>query len=221
MPYQIQSHCGACRQGDAFVIGNWPDHAGVLVCAGCRSLVNVPVAGGKCPGCGHRPAPGEYYDYSFAIPYLGGQFAGDPEPGPTCPKCRDGPVAFEATAHLNMLMVVGNREAARACWGQDSMEKAIFRNSTQPVIAENGFSPGKVFEYFHLDVPRGPSLTSRISFPIALDIARHLQARKMMDPEGFAQQFGGTHAQDEAIVEVLQGCELFPPPRKRWWQFWN
>ena len=79
MPYQVQSHCGACRRGDSFVIGNWPSCLGVVACAGCRALVNVPVADGKCPGCGRVPAAEEFYDYSLAIPYLGGKFPAELE----------------------------------------------------------------------------------------------------------------------------------------------
>src|SRR5262245_22137734 len=117
MPYRIQSQCAACSQGDAFLIGNWPEHLGVHVCQKCRAVVNIPVADGKCPGCGDIPAPQSLYDYCFSIPYLGGQFPGKLERGPPCPKCEQGPLTFTNNTHLNMGMVIADPQKARRAWG--------------------------------------------------------------------------------------------------------
>src|SRR5262249_13767007 len=90
MPYEIESSCAACRQGDRFMIGNWPEHLGVYVCSVCKALTNISVETPKCPGCGQLVEPQDCYDYSFAIPYLGGQFLREPEPGPNCPNADRG-----------------------------------------------------------------------------------------------------------------------------------
>ena len=216
MPYQIESRCRACSSGDTFLIGNWPEHLGAYVCSTCQSLVNVPVETGQCPGCGHQPALTEFYDYSGAIPYLGGQMPHEPEPGPECPKCRRAPLSFENNAHLNMGMVVYNAEKARGTWGRDFMEKAIFMNSTIPVVEEFQLSPVKVFEYFHLDIPTGPLVTRRISFPIVLDIRTHLATVMMLEPE----KFGSKQSKDEVFARMF-GPKAPTPARKRWWQFWK
>ena len=68
MPYRVQSRCASCGEGDVFVIGHWTVHLGVHICSRTRSVVNVPVDTGTCPGCGERTNAGELYDYSFAVP---------------------------------------------------------------------------------------------------------------------------------------------------------
>jgi hypothetical protein len=216
MPYEIQSRCRACGKGDKFLIGNWPEHLGVYVCASCRALVNVPVGSGHCPGCGHEPTMRDFYDYSLAIPYLGGQMPHEPEPGPLCQRCQRASLSFENNVHLNMGMVVYNVEKARATWGRDFMEKAVFMNSTIPVIKEFQMSPVKVFEYFNLDIPSAPLITQRISFPILLDIRTHLGTAMMLEPE----RFGGKQSQDEVFARMF-GCGAQAPPQKRWWQIWK
>jgi hypothetical protein len=154
MPYQIRSDCPACRQTDVFLIGNWPEHLGVFACTACRALVNVPVADGKCPGCGRQPGPHEFLDYADSAPYLGRSFHKKLAAGPRCPKCGRDFVLFTNTRHLNMLAVVGNRAGAEAAKGQEYMEKALFRNSLAPVIAEFRLDAAKVFAYFHLEPRR-------------------------------------------------------------------
>jgi len=218
MPYEIQSRCHACGQGDTFLIGNWPEHLGVHVCAECHALVNIPVETGQCPGCGQQPSLQDFYDYSFAVPYLGGQMPRQPEPGPACPKCQRAPLTFENNVHLNMGMIVSNAEKARATWGREYMEKAIFMNSALPIIEEFELSPAKIFEYFNLDTPTAPLITERISFPILLDIPTHLGTAMLVDPE----MFGGNLTQDE-VQTRLWGGGRGPqvPSRKRWWPFWK
>ena len=224
MPYEIESSCGACGQGDRFMIGNWPEHLGVYVCSVCKALTNISVETAKCPGCGQRVEPQDCYDYAFAIPYLGGQFIREPEPGPVCPKCGRGPLAFQNTAHLNMGMVVWNREKARATWGKDYVEKAIFMNSTIPVIEEFQLDPQRVFAYFNLDLPSKPLITKRLSFPIILDIRTHLGTTLMTNPEEL-----GCKLSPEEASRLMFGA-LGPPgtpersaarENKRWWQFWK
>ena len=224
MPYEIESSCGACGQGDRFMIGNWPEHLGVYVCSVCKALTNISVETAKCPGCGQRVEPQDCYDYAFAIPYLGGQFIREPEPGPVCPKCGRGPLAFQNTAHLNMGMVVWNREKARATWGKDYVEKAIFMNSTIPVIEEFQLDPPRVFAYFNLDLPSKPPITERLSFPIIVDIRTHLGTTLMLSPEEL-----GCKLSPEEASRLMFGALGQPgtPERsaarekKRWWQFWK
>jgi hypothetical protein len=187
MPYQIQSHCPACQAGDSVVIGNWPEHLGLYLCLSCRQLVNIPTRDGKCPGCGYEPRPDELYDYSRAIPYLGGQMPYTPDSGPVCPRCEGGALQFHNTAHYNMMMVVGNEAGAKATWGRDYVEKAIFMNSTFPVIQEHRLDPRKVFAYFHLDMPSAPLITRSVSYPIALDIRTHLLIHITMNPAAFRE----------------------------------
>ena len=85
MPYRVQSHCAGCGNGDAFEIGYWTRDLGVHVCQRAQSVVNVPVDTGLCPGCGEPVDAADLYDYSFAIPYSGGQSPRPLEAGPTCP----------------------------------------------------------------------------------------------------------------------------------------
>jgi hypothetical protein len=224
MPYQIESVCTACRQGDSFLIGNWPEHLGVYVCSACKALVNVPVETSRCPGCSQDVEPPDCYDYSFAIPYLGGQFVRELEAGPTCPKCGCAHLAFENTAHLNMGMVVGNREKAQATWGRDYVEKAIFMNSTIPVIEEFQLDPRHVFAYFNLELPSKPLITKRLSFPIILDIRTHLGTAMMMNPD----EFGCKKSREEVMASLFgpreRSADPEPEPareKKRWWQFWK
>src|SRR5262249_26728778 len=183
MPFEIHSSCASC-EGDDFAIGNWPEHLGVFVCRTCRALVNIPVATGKCPGCRQEPQPAEMYDYAFAVPYLGGNVVGSLEPGPSCPKCgRE--LAFENRVHQNMGVVIHNKEKARATWGRDSMEKAIFMNSAVLLCYQQQLSPGKVFDYVHLDVPPRPPLTGKASIAILGDLATHIGVRIQVQPELF------------------------------------
>lgn len=188
MPYLIQSHCAECEQGDEFTIGDWTRHYGVYVCSSCQKLVNIPVEDGKCPGCGQQPTLAEYYDYSFAIPYLGGQTPRPLDAGPTCPKCKKTHLVFHNTAHLNMGAVVFNEAAAKTTWGMDYMEKAIFMNSAVPVIQEFQVDAAKVFSYFHLHIPTAPLITRRLSYPIILDIRTHLMLRVRMEPQRFHRE---------------------------------
>src|SRR6516225_2407481 len=73
--------CPVSLSRDTFLIGNWPEHLGVHVCAVCHALANIPVETGHWSGCGQQPDLQDFYDYSFAVPYLGGQMPGQPEPG--------------------------------------------------------------------------------------------------------------------------------------------
>jgi hypothetical protein len=73
-----------------------------------------------------------------------------------------------------MGMVVWHAEKARATWGMDYMEKSIFIYSTIPVIDELELDAVKVFDYFNLDMPKGPDLAKGPSYPIVLDIRTHL-----------------------------------------------
>lgn len=200
MPYEIESSCLACGQGDRFMIGNWPEHLGADVCPTCKALVNIPVETMRCPGCDRSVAPQDCYDYSFAVPYLGRQFISDPEPGPTCPRCGQGPLAFENRAHLNMGMVVRNSEKARATWGRDYIEKAIFMNSAIPVVEEFRLDPRRVFAYFNLDLPTRPLMTRRVSFPIMLDIRTHLITVLMVNPENL-----GCTMSPEEVMKHMHG----------------
>jgi ssDNA-binding Zn-finger/Zn-ribbon topoisomerase 1 len=207
MPYRITSRCGTCHQGDTFVIGNWPEHLGVFICPKCRALANVPVSDGKCPGCGEAPALEQLYDYSFAVPYLGGKFPGQLEPGPTCPKCRQGLLSFENSAHLNMRMVIAEPEKARGTWGRQYMEKQIFINSTYPVLKEFQLEGAKLFAYFNLDAPKMPFVTSRMSFPIILDIRTHIMAAGLeKNPAAF-----GSSLSSEEITARFLGRAKQPP----------
>lgn len=187
MPYRIQSHCAGCGQGDAFVIGQWTTHLGVHVCQRAQSVVNVPVDTGLCPGCGEPVDAADLYDYSYAIPYGGGQSPRPLETGPTCPKCHGAPLTFENQAHINLGVVVFDVERARATWGRDYLEKSIFMNSSLPVIKEFALDPVQVFEYFNLHLPTGPIATKRLSFPIILDIRTHLCTLRMREPDRFAR----------------------------------
>lgn len=185
MPYSIQSQCHACNQGDTFVIGNWTEHYGVYICHTCQQVVNILIADGVCSGCKTQPNLTDYYDYSFAIPYLGGKSPMPLETGPDCPKCRAGKIAFHNQAHLNLGVVVHNQAGAQSTWGLDTMEKAIFMNSTIPVIQEFQLDAAKVFAYFHLHIPTAPLMTRRVSFPIAMDIRAHLFIQVTMRPGDF------------------------------------
>jgi hypothetical protein len=196
MPYQVESICTACGQGDSFVIGNWPEDLGVYVCPVCQAPVNIPVETSECPGCGQGVEPEDCYDYSFSIPYLGGQFIHEPEPGPDCPKCGRAPLAFETTTHLNMGMVVDNREKALATWGRESMEKAIVINSALAVIEELQLDLDLVLAYFNLDVPKKDLITNGLSFPIILDIRMHLGTALMIEPEKFGCQMSPEEVKD-------------------------
>lgn len=185
MPYQIQSQCAACQQGDEFIIGDWTRYFGVYLCKTCQKLVNIATSDGKCTGCGYKPDFQAYYDYAFAIPYLGGQTLRQLDTGPDCPRCGKAKLAFTNTMHLNMGMVAFNEEGAKATWGIDYMEKAIFMNSCIPVIQEFDLDPVKVFAYFHLHIPAAPLVTKRLSYPIILDIRTHLMVKIMTQPNDF------------------------------------
>ena len=187
MPYRVQSSCASCSNGDAFIIGQWTVHLGVHLCPRARSIVNVPVETGQCPGCGEPVDAGDLYDYSYAIPYLGGQTPRPLEPGPTCPKCNGAPLAFETVAHLNLGAVVFDVERARATWGRDYLEKSIFMNSSIPVIEEFQLDVAQLFDYFHLHLPTGPIATRRMSYPIAIDIRTHLWTLRLREPDRFAR----------------------------------
>jgi hypothetical protein len=187
MPYNIASQCPSCDAGDQFVIGHWPEHLGLYACPTCRALVNVPVTTGACPGCGHAVDAGSLYDYSFAIPYGHGHFGPEREPGCTCPKCGQAPLTFTNTAHLNMGVVVHSVDRARATWGRDYLEKAIFMNSSLPVIEEFHLDLRQVFAYFNLHIPSGPLGTERVSLPIALDIRTHLWTLLSRDRTRFSR----------------------------------
>src|SRR5262245_11146012 len=117
------------------------------------------------------------------------------------PKCGQGPLAFENNVHLNMGMVVGNREKAQATWGKDHVEKAIFMNATIPVIEEFQLDPRRVFAYFNLDLPSRPLITRRLSFPIILDIRTHLGTTLMTSPE----ELGCTMGKEE-VTRLLFGA---------------
>jgi hypothetical protein len=201
MPYQIDSSCVACGQGDRFMIGNWPEHLGVYVCSVCKALTNISVESRKCPGCGQLVEPQDCYDYSLTIPYLGGTFPCELEPGPNCPRCGRGPLAFENNAHLNMGMVVWNKEKAQATWGKDYVEKALFMNSTIPVIDEFQLDPRRVFAYFTLDLPSRPLITRRPSYPIFLDIRTHLGTVLMTSPEEL-----GCKMSTEEVIRLMYGA---------------
>jgi hypothetical protein len=67
--------------------------------------------------------------------------------------------------------------------GKDYVEKAIFMNSTIPVIEEFRLDPRRVFVYFNLDLPSRPLITKRLSYPIILDIRTHLGITLMTSPE--------------------------------------
>ncbi|MAS34820.1 MAG: hypothetical protein CL610_12490 [Anaerolineaceae bacterium] len=185
MPYQIQSRCAACQQGDIFLIGDWTRYYGVYACATCHKLVNIAVTEGTCPGCGVRPAVADYYDYAASIPYLGGQSPHKLAPGPDCLRCGQATLTFENQAHLNMGSVVHNEADAKTTWGMDYMEKAIFMNSAVPVMQEFNLNPAKVFAYFHLHLPDAPLVTRRVSYPIYLDIRTHLMTKRLMQPDQF------------------------------------
>jgi len=209
MPYEIHSHCDRCNGGDAFLIGNWPEHLGVFVCRTCKKVVNIPVEDGQCPGCGHQPEVDEFYDYAFAIPYFDGQLPHPPEPGPRCPKCGEGTLSFENRVHLNMLMVRANAEKARVAADRDYMEKAIFLNSMMPVIDELQLDTRELLDYFHLSPPTGPPVTKRLSFPIFMDIRTHVISRLALDPGTF-----GCKLSHEESVGRMFGDEELPrePP---------
>ena len=187
MPYQVKSHCAACGKGDDFVIGHWTAHLGVHVCPRAKSMVNVPVDSGQCSACGEPVTTDALYDYSFAIPYLGGRSAHPLEPGPPCPRCTGAPLTFETHTHINLAAVVFDVERARATWGRDYLEKSIFMNSSIPVIEEFTLDVGQVFEYFNLHLPTGPVATRRLSYPIILDIRTHLLTLRMREPNRFAR----------------------------------
>jgi len=233
MPYQIQSQCAACKKSDSFLIGNWPEHLGVYVCQKCQALVNIPVSDGKCPSCGHAPQLSELYDYSFAVPYLGGSFPGQLEPGPICPKCHQKPLTFMNTAHLNMGMVVWDPQKARNTWGRQYLEKAIFINSTVPVIKEFQLDAAKLFTYFNLDAPTPPFITSRMSFPMILDIRTHVFTAVLdrnpsalgssLSPEELTAKFiGRAKAQQrQPVAQPKPQQEHRPQKQKQWWEFWK
>jgi hypothetical protein len=187
MPYRVQSVCASCGKGDDFVIGDWTRHLGLHVCPRAQSIVNVPVETGQCPGCGEPVPAGDLYDYSFAIPYLGGQTPRTLESGPACPKCAGAPLTFNTHAHINLGTVVHGVERARATWGQDYLEKSIFMNSSIPVMEEFKLDPVQVFDYFNLHLPTGPIATKRFSFPIILDIRTHLWTLRLREPNRFAR----------------------------------
>jgi uncharacterized protein (TIGR03067 family) len=200
MPYEVQSRCTGCNGGDTVLIGNWPEHLGILVCTRCKALVNIETDVGKCPGCGYAPAQEQLYDYSFAIPYIGGKFMREPEQGPLCPKCGGGRLTFETNTHINMLHVVANREKALAAAGKDYMEKAIFLNSLVAVADEFCLDVQALLDYFNLDVPALPLITNRLSFPVFMDIRTHVATRLTMENDAF-----GCKLRKEEIIDRIYG----------------
>jgi hypothetical protein len=69
MPYTVQSHCDRCGSSDSFMIGNWKEHLGVVICRdSCQSIINVPLDTGRCPGCGRNVSSDECY--TIVIPFL-------------------------------------------------------------------------------------------------------------------------------------------------------
>lgn len=217
MPYEVKSHCEACQEGDEFVIGLWPKHLGVFMCGACRKVVNVPLDGETCPGCGYPPAVEEFYDYSGAIPYLGGTSLGPLEPGPECPKCGQGRLSFETTSHINV-GPLGTPEDGKTPWvGRDYLEKAIFVYSLLPVCSEFELPPDAVLKHYNLDVPKTLIAARRVSFPIMLDVRSHLLA---LARAGEAD-FPATPKLQAAINQELGVLLDAVKPRKRWWQFWK
>lgn len=189
MPYQVESHCPHCASGDTFIIGQWTTHRGVFVCPECRALVNVPLASGACPGCGHKPALADYYDYAYAIPYLGGKLPFPAEPGPPCPRCGEAALTFETTMHINMRGTVLGVDQDTLPWLElDTLEKAIFILAMMSVTKEYPLDPRKLLRYFRLDLPLDPMLIMqrRFSYPIFLDIRTHFAVQLQINPQGLA-----------------------------------
>ena len=213
MPYEVRSQCPACGQGDEFVIGLWPEHLGVYVCPDCASVVNVPFGSGACQ-CGRRPATEEFYDYAYAIPYLGGQSLGEIEPGPLCPKCANGRLMFETTSHFNVGRLGATEDGDRPWVGQDYLEKAIFVCAVMAVCSELDLDPEEILEYYSLDVPASLMAERRVSLPILLDIRNHLVAAALAGEAAFTV----TGKLAKAIEELLRWHES---KKKSWWQFWR
>jgi len=180
MPYTVSSNCDYCYRGDEFSIGFWTMHMGLFSCPNCRAFVNIPLETGRCLGCGYSPTPHEFYDYSAAIPYLGGKTLNKLEPGPLCPKCCQRPVSFETTMHLNTLSL-GFMEASAKPWlGRDYLEKAIFVYALSAVCVEFNLRLDEALTYYKLDVPRSLLRDRRkVSLPILLDIRTHLLIKLM------------------------------------------
>jgi hypothetical protein len=218
MPYQVKSHCAACQAGDEFVIGLWPEHRGVLVCATCRRVVNVPLEGGKCPGCGRQPAADEFYDYAGSIPYLDGVSLVPLEEGPECPKCRSGRLSFRTTSHFNV-GPLGWRDDGLTPWvGEDYLEKAIFVYALMAVCTEFELDPGALLRHYNLDLPSSLIAGRQVSFPIMLDIRAHLVAAATGDAD-FAVTPKLRAAMEEQFGDLMDFLRSMP--RKRWWQFWK
>jgi len=215
MPYEVTSRCEVCREGDPFVIGLWPRHAGVFACGACRRPVNVPLEEEACPGCGDPPAIAEFYDHAASIPYLGGASIGPLEPVPVCPKCGGGRLSFETTGHFNVGTLGSSPDGRRPWIGRDTLEKAIFAYAMMPVCMEFDLRPDEILRRYHLDVPAALMAGRRVSLPILLDIRTHLLATAACGEADFTV----TPKFRSAIHQGFGGPVGAARPRRRWWPF--
>jgi hypothetical protein len=219
MPYEVKSRCETCQEGNDLVIGLWPEHLGVLICGACRKLVNIPLEGGACPGCGRQPATDEFYDYAGSIPYLGGASLGPLEPGPECPRCRRGRLSFETTGHINVGHL-GQREDGRTPWiGKEYLEKAIFVYALMAVCSELELRPDEILRHYRLDIPKSLLRGRRVSLPILMDIRSHLVAMVATGETDFAVTPKLRSVMEEDFGDLM--ALLKTMPRRRRWQFWR
>ena len=226
MPYTVRSHCGACTLGDEFVVGRWPEHAGVFVCQGCQRVVNVPLSTGQCPGCHQEPLPEDLYDYSLAVPCLNGDVFAPLEQGPTCPRCRAGHLGFRPTAHVNYGRL-GATESGEQPWrGRDTMEKAIFTLALVGFCHSDDLDEAELLGYYNLDYRPALLAGRHVSTPIWMDIRAHLLSHT---PSGEAVFTIGPKFQallDESplsrMMKEIEGAkEQRGDQKRKWWQFWN
>lgn len=225
MPYEVQSRCSTCGEGDTFSIGHWPRDLGVFPCPTCQAFVNVAREQGTCPGCQAKPQPGELYDYAPVVPYYHGVGVDEESELPACLRCGEGSLSFEIASHYNVGRLGKHAGPGPPPWeGEEYLEKSIFVFALIAFCVEFELEPQELLGYFSLTLSPSADLEQRsVSLPIFMEIKNHLSSALM---SGEVALSNDERLREEAIAgmppELLEllglGAER---PAKKWWQFWK
>lgn len=159
-----------------FVIGNWPEHSGVVLCETCRVIRNVALATGRCVACDtYEPPADAFWDYARAIPYLEGSAIEPLEAG--LPDIHGNEVLYMPISTLNV-GTLGRPIHGRTPWKQQqTMEVAIFVMALLAFAKEYGISEQRLLRYYNVDVPFSMMSGRSVSWPIFQDIRSQIFAR--------------------------------------------
>ncbi len=175
MPYLVDA-CPLPGDPVRFVIGNWPEHAGVVLCGVCRVVRNVSIVTSRCVKCDtYTPTDDEFWDYAPSIPYFDGSSV---EPLVDGLLDADGnPMLFMPVSTLNV-GTLGRPIDGRTPWKErDTMEMAIFVMALLAFAGEYGIPEAQLLRYYNIDVPFSKMSGRSVSWPIYQDIRAQIIAR--------------------------------------------